>query len=178
MQQAYATALWYLSCIMSVSHADQNSSEAIPGNDSSATTASFGKSKHARSLETAKDCSATVSNDSASDSVIAERSESDSKIAEHNKNNVSGSVITQRSASDSEFANFNENGAANAFIGISCDKHARSSKTAKDSLVTVSGKTADESCTTTAFIGISGGNFASGSGTANRHSAVRVNQAT
>jgi len=74
MQQAYATALWYLSCVMPVGHTNKNSSEAVQGNESSTTTASFGKSKHARSLETAKDCSATVSNNRANGSVTVELS--------------------------------------------------------------------------------------------------------
>ena len=81
MQQAYATALWYLSRVMPVSHTDQNSSEAVPSNESSATTASSGNSKHARSLETAKDCSATVSNNRANGPVIVELSASNSIIA-------------------------------------------------------------------------------------------------
>ena len=54
----------------------QNCSEAVPGNESSTTTASFCKSKHARSLETAKDCSATVSNNRANGSVTVELSAS------------------------------------------------------------------------------------------------------
>jgi len=102
MQQAYATALWYLSYIMPVSHTDKNSSEAVPGNESSATTASFGKSKHARSLETAKDCSATVSNNRANGPVIVELSASNSIIAECSNDSASDSVIAERSASDSE----------------------------------------------------------------------------
>ena len=57
---------------MPVSHTDKNSSEAVPGNESSTTTASCGKSKHARSLETVKDCSATVSNNRAHGSVTVD----------------------------------------------------------------------------------------------------------
>ena len=99
---------------MPVWHTDKNGSEAVPGNESSANTASFGKSKHARSLETANNCSATVSNNSAngsvtvesstnnwneseSDSVIAERSASDLEIKESNKDSTSCSIIAQRS---------------------------------------------------------------------------------
>jgi len=119
MQQAYTTALWYLSCVMPVSHTDQNSSEAVPSNESSTTTASCGKSKHARSLETAKDCSATVSNNRANSSVSVELS-------------ASGSVIEQRSASASDSANIEPFG--------NKSKHARSSETAKDCSTTVSGK--------------------------------------
>jgi len=153
MQQAYATALWYPSCTMPVSHTDENSSEAVPGNESSATTASFSKSKHARSVETAKDCLATVSNnrtnglvtvelsasnsiiaersnDSGIDSVIAECSASDSEIAERNNNSARGSVIAQRSASASVSA------ITESFGNKS--KHARSSETAKDCSATVS----------------------------------------
>jgi len=117
MQQAYATALWYLSCIMPVSHTDKKSSEAVPGNESSTTTASFGKRKHARSLETAKDCSATVSNNRANGSVTVELS-------------ASGSVIAQRSASALV------NAITESFSNKS--QHARSSETAKDCLATVS----------------------------------------
>ena len=117
MQQAYATALWYLSCVMPVSHTDQNSSEAVPSNESSTTTASCGKSKHARSFETAKDCSATVSNNRANSSVTVGLS-------------ASGSVIALRSASASVSANTESFG--------NKSKHARSSETAKDCSATVS----------------------------------------
>jgi len=119
MQQAYATALWYLSCVMPVSHTDQNSSEAVPSNESSTTTASCGKSKHARSFETAKDCSATVSNNRANSSVTVGLS-------------ASGSVIALRSASASV--------SANTESVRNKSKHARSSETAKDCSTTVSGK--------------------------------------
>lgn len=70
-----------------------------------------------------------------------------------------------------------ESGAATASIGITCDKHACSSKTAKGSSVAVSGETADESGADTTFIGISGDDSASGSGTANRNDAASVNKA-
>jgi len=121
MQQAYATALWYLSCVMPVSHTDQNSPEAVPSNESSTTTASCGKIKHARSIETTKDCSATVSNNRADSSVTVELS-------------TSGSVIAQRSASASVSANIESFG--------NKSKHACSSETAKekDCSTTVSGK--------------------------------------
>jgi len=118
MQQAYATVLWYLSCIMPISYTDKNSSEAVPGNESSTTIASFGKSKHARSLETAKDCSATVSNNRANSSVTLELS-------------ASGSVIAQRSASASVSA-------ITELFGND-SKHTSSSETAKDCSTTVSG---------------------------------------
>ena len=104
---------------MPVSHTDQNSSEAIPSNESSTTTASCGKSKHARTLETAKDCSSTVSNNRANSSVTVELS-------------ASGLVIAQRSASASVSANTESFG--------NKSKHAHSSETAKDCLTTVSGK--------------------------------------
>jgi hypothetical protein len=104
---------------MPVSHTDQNSSEAVPSNQSSTTIASCGKSKHARSLETTKDCSATVSNNRANSSVTVELS-------------ASGSVIAKRSASAS--ANANTESVRNK------SKHARSSETAKDCSTTVSGK--------------------------------------
>ena len=142
--------------------------------------------------ETAKDCLAAVSNDSASDSVIAERSASDSKITERNKINVSGSVITARSASNSVIAKRSNDSACDSVIAqrsasdsdsaiipsFSNDsKHARSSKPAQGSSVTVLGETADESSATTAFIGISGEKSASGLGTANRNSVASVNKA-
>jgi len=103
---------------MPVSHTDQNSSEAVPSNENSTTTDSCGKSKHARSLESAKDCSATVSNNRANSSVTVELS-------------ASGSVIVQRSASASVIAS--------EWFGNK-SKHARSSETAKDCSTTVSGK--------------------------------------
>jgi len=118
MQQAYATALWYLSCVMPVSHIDKNCLEAVPGNESSTTTALFGKSKHARSLETAIDCSATVSNNRANGSVTVELSASGSVIAQRSTS-ASVSAITELFGNDS--------------------KHTSSSETAKDCLTTVSG---------------------------------------
>jgi len=116
MQQAYATALWYLSCIMPISHTDKNSSEAVPGNESSATTASFGKSNHACSVETAKDCSATVSNNRANGLVTVELSASNSIIAERSNDSASDLVIAERSASDSEIAECNNDSARGSVI--------------------------------------------------------------
>ena len=104
---------------MPVSHTDQNSLEGVPSNESSTTTASCGKNKHARSLETAKDCLATVSNNRANSLVTVELS-------------VSGSVIAQHSASALVSANTEVFGNKN--------KHARSLETGKDCLTTVSGK--------------------------------------
>jgi len=102
LQQTYAAALWYLSYILPVRHTDNSSSETVLDNESSAITESFGnESKHARSSETAKDCSATVSKNSVSGSVITARSASDSVIAERSKDSARGSVIAQRSAGDS-----------------------------------------------------------------------------
>jgi len=120
MQQAYTTALWYLSCVtgMPVSHTDKNSSEAVPGNESGTTTASFSKSKHARSLETAKDCSATVSNNRANSVVTVELSASSLVIAQRSAC-ASVSVITELFGNDR--------------------KHTSSSETAKDCSTTVSG---------------------------------------
>jgi len=126
MQQAYATALWYLSCVMPVSHTDKNSSEAVPGNESSTTIASFGQSKHAHSLETAKDCLAIVINNSADSSVTVELS-------------ASGSVIAQRSASALVSA-------ITELFGND-SKHTSSSETAKDCSTTVSGKNRASSAT-------------------------------
>jgi len=102
LQQTYAAALWYLSYILPVRHTDNSSSETVLDNESSAITESFGnESKHARRSETAKDCSATVSKNSVSVSVIAARSASDSVIAERSKDSARCSVIAQRSAGDS-----------------------------------------------------------------------------
>jgi len=91
LQQTYAAALWYLSYILPVRHTDNSSSETVLDNES----------KHACSSETAKDCSATVSKNSVSGSVIAARSASDSVIAECSKDSARCSVIAQRSAGDS-----------------------------------------------------------------------------
>ena len=131
LHQTYAAALWYLSYILPVRHTDNGSSETVLDNESSAITESFGnESKHARSSETAKDCSGTVSKNSVSGSVIAARSASDSVIAERSKDSARGSVIAQRSASDSVSA-------ITASFGNE-SKHARSSETAKDCSETVS----------------------------------------
>jgi len=102
LQQTYAVALCHLFYILPLGHTGNSSSETVPGNERGAITKSFGnKSKYARSSETAKKCSATVSKNSVSGSVIAARSASDSVIAERSKDSVRGSVIAQRSASDS-----------------------------------------------------------------------------
>ena len=103
---------------MPVSHTDKNSSEPVPGNESSTTTAYFGKSKHARSLETAKDCLATVSNNRANSLVTVELSASCSVIAQRSAS-ASVSVITELFGNNS--------------------KHTSSSETAKDCSTTSSG---------------------------------------
>jgi len=130
LQRTYAAALWYLSYILPVGHTNICSSEAVSGNESSVITGSFGnESKHARSSETAKDCSATVSNNSFG-SIITARGASDSEIAERSNDSERGSEIAQRSASDSVSA-------TTASFGNE-SKHARSSETAKDCSATVS----------------------------------------
>jgi len=149
MQQAYATALWYLSCVMPVSHTDKNSSEVVPGNESSTNTASFGKRKHARSLETAKDCSATVSNNRANGSVIVELSASGSEI-EQRSASASVSAITESFGNDSKHTSCSETG-KDCSTTVSGINHAGSLITAnKISLVTVS---ENESSGTTAAFG-------------------------
>jgi len=115
LQQTYAAALWYLSNIMAIGHKVNSSSETVSGNEISAMTASFGNdSKHASSLETAKDCSTTVSG----------------------KNHTS-SFITANKIS-LETVSGNESSATTASFGND-SKHASSLEIAKDWPTTVSG---------------------------------------
>jgi len=85
LQQAYTTALWYLSCVMPVGHTDQNSLEAVTKQREQYNHCIVRQEQACCSLETAQDCSATVSNNRANSSVTVELSASGLVIEEHKR---------------------------------------------------------------------------------------------